>query len=42
MLDAIVPFLKELVLIPLTLLPIINPFSSAPVLIANAAATGCW
>jgi multiple antibiotic resistance protein len=35
-LDAIVPFLKELVLIPLTLLPIINPFSSAPVLIANA------
>ena len=26
MLDAIVPFLKELVLIPLTLLPIINPF----------------
>lgn len=36
MLDAIVPFLKELVLIPLTLLPIINPFSSAPVLIASA------
>ena len=36
MLDAIVPFLKELVLIPLTLLPIINPLSSAPVLIANA------
>ncbi len=36
MLDAIVPFLKELILIPLTLLPIINPLSSAPVLIANA------
>ncbi len=36
MLDAIVPFLKELVLIPLALLPIINPFSSAPVLIASA------
>jgi multiple antibiotic resistance protein len=35
-LDAIVPFLKELVLIPLTLLPIINPFSSAPALIAHA------
>jgi multiple antibiotic resistance protein len=35
-LDAIVPFLKELILIPLTLLPIINPLSSAPVLIANA------
>jgi len=34
--DAIVPFLKELILIPLTLLPIINPLSSAPVLIANA------
>ena len=36
MLDAIVPFLKELVLIPLALLPIINPFSSAPALIAHA------
>jgi multiple antibiotic resistance protein len=35
-LDAIVPFLKELVLIPLTLLPIINPLSSAPVLLAQA------
>jgi len=35
-LDAIVPFLKELILIPLTLLPIINPLSSAPVLIASA------
>jgi multiple antibiotic resistance protein len=36
MLNALVPFVKELILIPLTLLPIINPLSSAPVLIANA------
>jgi len=31
-----VPFLKSLVLVPLTLLPIINPLTAAPVFIATA------
>ena len=36
MLEWILPFVNSLILVPLTLLPIINPFSSAPVLIATA------
>jgi multiple antibiotic resistance protein len=35
-LEWILPFVNSLILVPLTLLPIINPFSSAPVLIATA------
>ena len=34
--EFVVPFLKSLVLVPLTLLPIINPLSAAPVFIATA------
>ena len=34
--ELVAPFLKALVLVPLTLLPIINPLSGAPVFIASA------
>ena len=34
--ELVLPFLKALILVPLALLPIINPFSSAPVLIVTA------
>ncbi|HSD42995.1 MAG TPA: hypothetical protein VLD36_14145 [Burkholderiales bacterium] len=33
--DLVVPFLKALALVPLPLLPIINPLSTAPVFIAT-------
>lgn len=34
--DLIIPFAKALVLVPVTLLPIINPLSAAPVFVATA------
>jgi multiple antibiotic resistance protein len=34
--DLIVPFLKALALVPITLLPIINPLTAAPVFVATA------
>jgi multiple antibiotic resistance protein len=36
MVEFVAPFFKSLVLVPLTLLPIINPLSAAPVFIATA------
>lgn len=36
--DIVVPFFKSLALVPLTLLPIINPLSAAPVFIQTAGA----
>ena len=35
-LDSLLPFLKAMVIVPLTLLPIINPLSGAPVFMATA------
>ena len=37
--DLLVPFLKSLALVPLTLLPIINPLSGAPVFTATAGSS---
>jgi multiple antibiotic resistance protein len=34
----VVPFLKALILIPVTLLPIINPLSTAPIFVATVGA----
>jgi multiple antibiotic resistance protein len=35
-LEQIIPYLKALILVPVTLLPIINPLSTAPVFVASA------
>jgi multiple antibiotic resistance protein len=34
----VVPFLKALILVPVTLLPIINPLSAAPLFVATVGA----
>jgi len=39
-LDAFLPFLKAMVIVPLTLLPIINPLGGAPIFLATAGGRG--